>query len=466
MPPNVLLVVLDTARRDVVEPYGAPAGSTPAIAQLARRGSALRSAYATANWTIPSHASIFTGLLPREVGLTRAPGGTAPGAKPLVEAQRERLLPEVLRRAGYETRGLSTNLWVSPHSGFDLGFDEFQYRPTSRVNDAGALHGAGRRQTLAWVREGMRARVDDGAAETGTALRHMIGDWSGNPTFWFVNLVECHSPYLPPRPWNDLPPWDRARAALESKRFHNLLAILLYVGGRLEIPEPAFERMRHLYARAVGYMDEWLAGVLEALDGRGILDETLVIVTSDHGEHLGEDRLFGHGFSLDEQLVRVPLVMAGPGTLDTDRAVSLAELPRIIAAAAGVEGHPWVEENLGAGVAFAQYDAMPRERLEELAKQWDISDEGLERLSPRFSAASDGRLKLVVRNGEELVYDLEADPGETAPLADADPKALRSALSAAEPDEAPVAAAQPAPDTPSPEELAELERQMKLLGYL
>src|SRR4051794_8384814 len=124
----------------------------------------------------------------------------------------------------------------------------------------------------------MRARMDDGAAETGAKLTSMIDDWSGKPTFWFVNLVECHSPYLPPRPWNDLPSWDRARAALESKRYHNLLAILRYVGGGLDIPDDAFERMRHLYSRAVSYMDEWLASVLEALERRGILDETLVIV--------------------------------------------------------------------------------------------------------------------------------------------------------------------------------------------
>jgi arylsulfatase A-like enzyme len=470
MAPNVLLVVLDTARRDAVEPYGAPAGATPAITDLARRGAALPNAYATANWTIPSHASMFTGLLPRDVGLTRVPGGSPPGAKPVLAAFEDRFLPEVLRRAGYATKGLSTNLWVSQHSGFELGFDDFHYRPTMRLKDAGELIGAGRRETLTWIREGTRARVDDGAAETGRVLRRSIEDWSGRPTFWFVNLVECHSPYLPPRPWNDLHKLDRARAALEAKRYLNLLAILLYVGGALDIPDAAFERMRHLYKRAISYMDAWLADVLEALDRRGILDETLVIVTSDHGEHFGEERLFGHGFSLDQGLIHVPLVMAGPGALDTDRAVSLAELPRVIAAAAGLDEHPWHDGHPSDGVALAQYDPMPPDRLAELAREYGVEQDGLARLSPEIVSASDGRHKLVVRNGAELLYDLEADPAERSPVAVEQANGglgrLRTALDRAQEAGGPEPPAPRPPPTPSAQELAEIEEQMKLLGYL
>ena len=127
MGPNVLCVVLDTARADAFEPYGAPAGASPAVANLARRGSALPHVYSTAAWTLPAHASMFTGLLPRTVGLTQAPEGTPQSARPRLEAVRERMLPEVLARAGYETRAVSANLWVSPHCGFDIGFEHFGY---------------------------------------------------------------------------------------------------------------------------------------------------------------------------------------------------------------------------------------------------------------------------------------------------------------------------------------------------
>src|SRR4051812_33981729 len=117
MPENVLVVVFDTARADAFEPYGAPAGASPTLAQLASGGQAVPDMFATACWTLPSHASMFTGMLPRALGLSQAPQGTPHGARPVLESQRERLLPEVLRRAGYETRAASANIWVSPHAG-------------------------------------------------------------------------------------------------------------------------------------------------------------------------------------------------------------------------------------------------------------------------------------------------------------------------------------------------------------
>src|SRR4051812_45144542 len=118
---NVLLIVLDTARADELEAPDAP----PALAQLARRGLAVQGAHSTASWTLPSHASMFTGLLPRAVGLTHAPARTPGSCHGAMESQRDRLVAEVVRRAGYATAAASANLWVSPASGFDIGFDEF-----------------------------------------------------------------------------------------------------------------------------------------------------------------------------------------------------------------------------------------------------------------------------------------------------------------------------------------------------
>src|SRR5438874_8885315 len=162
MPPNFLVVVLDTARADAFEPYGARHGATPTVAQLAREGTALSGVFATASWTLPSHASMFTGLMPRTLGLGQAPDGTASGARPILESHRDRMLPEVLRRAGYATAGVSTNLWVADYGGFATGFDDF------RVVDSGRqerLKGGGSLGRLRWIWEGTHARVDDGAAE-------------------------------------------------------------------------------------------------------------------------------------------------------------------------------------------------------------------------------------------------------------------------------------------------------------
>jgi arylsulfatase A-like enzyme len=474
MPANVLLVVLDAARRDGLEPYGGRAGSTPTIAQLARRGSALKQAYATASWTLPSHVSMFTGLLPRQLGLGQPPGGNPQGARPALEGVSARMLGNVLHAAGYESHGLTTNVWASEVAGFDIGFDSFKYVCSGREERMHQLIGQNRLAQLAWARAGLRSSWDDGAAEVGTQLRRSIDRWSGQPTFWFVNLGECHSPYLPPRPWNDLPPLDRIRAALEAQRHLNFQSICLYAAGGYEIPDAALQRMRYLYARAIGYMDSWLADTLEALDARGILDETLVIVTSDHGENFGEGGLITHGFSVDQRLIHVPLVMAGPGALTTDEVFSLAQLPGIVARAAGVEDHPYASDSPPAGLAFAQFDPMSgpdHPKVVEFAAKWGLSEEGVERLCARFTTVTDGATKLVIQDDRELVYDLVADPGESTPLADPDGQsgieALRAALEHPSLDdavaEAPVLAAASAP---SDADAADIERRMKLLGYM
>src|SRR5436305_4861308 len=167
MAPNLLLVVLDTARRDVIEPYSATAGSTPAIAQLARRGYAAKHAYATASWTLPSHVSMFTGKLPRGLGLAQPPGGTPAGARSVLAQMPEQMLSTVLRGNGYKTLGWSTNLWASNHAGFDIGFEQFSYIHSGRTDRINELVGGGRRAKLAWARDVFRADADGGAARSG-----------------------------------------------------------------------------------------------------------------------------------------------------------------------------------------------------------------------------------------------------------------------------------------------------------
>src|SRR5919198_4979108 len=165
MPPNVLLVVLDTARRDAFEPYGGRAGTAPAIAQLARSGQALE-AYAAASWTVPSHAAMLTGTPARALGLGQCPGGRPQGCRPVLEAIRDRLLPEVLRRAGYATAAVSANLWLTPASGFGTGFERFEVVGTARQ---GLMHRDDVRARLGWAIEVVRSRGDAGAAAAADA---------------------------------------------------------------------------------------------------------------------------------------------------------------------------------------------------------------------------------------------------------------------------------------------------------
>lgn len=462
MGPNVLMLVLDTARADALEPYGAPRGASPALADLARSGSALPDVRSTACWTVPSHGSMFTGLLPRAAGLLRAPGGTPQGCRPVMESHRARVLPEVLRRAGYRTRGISTNIWVTDRSGFATGFDEFRVVDASRQPD---MVGRTRRARAAWALDALRARSDDGAAEAGSLLRGWLADRdAGRPDFWFVNLIEAHSPYLPPRPWNDLGPLERLRSAAEARRHLMLGEIWRNCVDELTIPAEALGRMRRLYAASIRQLDDWVAAVLEDVD----LDETLVVVCSDHGENLGEGGLIGHAYSLDDRLTRVPFIVAGPGAPADLR--SLAELPRAIAAAAGLEQHPWGDAL--PEVAVSQFGAVvdrDHPRVALTAAEWGLSDAARTRLVTSFECAADGVQKLI-RTGSRLeLVDLRADPLETdpRPVAPADaPAHLLAALDhpAALAEHVPGHAGPPAEESAA--ELARIEDQMCTLGYL
>ena len=153
--PNVLLVVMDTARADAFEPYGAAPGATPAVTQLASSGGYQRYAYAPASWTVPSHASMLTGLLPRDMGLGQAPEGPV-GVRPVMESLANHLLPERLRRAGWHTAGVSANHWIAEHSGFATGFDDWRKVVGGRSH---RFYGSGWRSRLAWTKTTAHART-------------------------------------------------------------------------------------------------------------------------------------------------------------------------------------------------------------------------------------------------------------------------------------------------------------------
>src|SRR3954468_21659234 len=187
MRPNVLVVVFDAARPDALEPYGAPAGASPAVAQLAASGVALPEVYATGCWTAPSHVSIFSGLMPRAAGLARVPAPSA--AKAGLEQHRDRFLTEVLRCAGYSTAGVSANLWVAD-GGFDMGFDEFEAVDSGRVAGIGE---AGLKRRRRGHLEAAPARHDAGARRVEQIFDGWIARPPRQPFFWFVNLIECHS---------------------------------------------------------------------------------------------------------------------------------------------------------------------------------------------------------------------------------------------------------------------------------
>jgi arylsulfatase A-like enzyme len=471
--PNVVLVVLDTARADAFEPYGAPTGASPVVADMARGGQAVSNVFSAANWTMPAHAALFAGAMPSTIGLARAPDGRATGCKPVLEQQRHRLLPAVLGRAGYETKAVSANLWISADNGFDTGFDTFEHVSTKRNKKMSDLSW---RSRVSWSLDAVRARVDDGAEAAAGIIERWLDERQTGPFFWFVNLIECHSPYLPPRQWSPGGPLRRIRAAELAREYQTMLRVWASSAGAIDVPEEAVAEMRAFYAASVRYADNWVGWLLDRLSASGLLDDTIVIVTSDHGENLGESGRMGHAFWLDDRLIRVPLVTLGPVDLPVSAVTSLADVPRLLASALDLQDHPWTAP-VADGVAVAATVGLATQgdpRLERLAEHIQVNDHVLWRLTTASTCATDGSLKLVREGDEYWLYDLAVDPLEAAPaLLDGRVAAayggrlaaLRVAVDhahALQPD----AGRSSIPSAASLQVPADLEDQMRLLGYL
>jgi arylsulfatase A-like enzyme len=465
--PNVLLVVLDTARADHFGPWGGR-GRTPAFDAFAAGGTVVPLARAAAPWTVPSHASMFSGLPPFLHGVTggaaRGPDGALATLAPVIQGHVDRWLPEVMRRNGYRTFAISANVWITREMGFGLGFDEFHPVGVARVAPRGAP-AARPRGPKAMVPAGLRARVKGPVRHLGDArngrdfglraalahLRHEARRGGGDaPFFGFVNIMECHAPYLPPPPFNPLRGVERLRAPAYARRYLLDAHTTAFNLGAAEVPEAALASFRSLYAGEVAYADTFLAGMVAHLAAEGLTANTITVVTSDHGEHLGDGHLLGHQLSLDPGVLHVPFAVSGPEVppVPPDAAWSTTGIPRLIADAVGFDP-PW---DAPGPIAVSQYEGGRRQ----------IRHAGEAEDRYRLTEAQRAHLDAVMDQATDGVTTLTRDHrGEHVDGAEDRVPALREALDA-------VRGSGP-PDAGSgyrPEQEAEIEAHLEELGYL
>jgi arylsulfatase A-like enzyme len=300
--PSILLIVIDTLRAGAVSAYGEVKGTTPEMDSLAREGLLYRNAHAPAPWTLPSHATLFSGLRvdQHRVGM--------PGRGQLPEAVLT--LAEQLRAAGYETASFSENATVSDAFQLLQGFD---HRVTSGIRPDGR-----------WV------SID--ASEEVT--RWLDVRESGLPLFVFVNLLDPHHPYEV-RPENPFVPAGVSQAAIKARpeRPNRLLC-----GG---LPDPTQRKVLYgLYLGDVRAADAKAGKIVRAMRAKGGVTQLITVATSDHGEYFGEHELMGHEYGLHGAVLNVPLIVHGlkdvkPGVV-TDT-VGLVDIAPSILAWAGVE---------------------------------------------------------------------------------------------------------------------------------
>jgi len=419
---NVVLVVLDSARADHLSSYGYARQTMPFLDQLGREGVRFQQMISTSSWTLPSHASLFTGLFPSTHGATD---------ENRLLASRHRLLAEYMKDAGYRTAAFCTNPWVSPQTGFGRGFDLFH---TQRV--AGRLAG---RATLYARKASDRVlgRDDSGARRTNRAL----GAWleqGGEPFFAFVHYNEPHLPFRPPGPYDRM----FMPRGITSARINAVNQDAnQYIAGAVQMTEEDFVILNALYDGELRYADMRLQEIADALVRQGRWDRTVLIVTADHGENLGEHHMMGHKFVLCDTLLRIPLIMRCPRLIPqgfvVDELAQLTDITPTVLDFAGVEtdggrlsGRALIKDGQATpGPAFAIAE---RHRPNLTVFQQRFPQFDVRRYEVRQKAIRTRREKFIWHSDEaNEFYDLIRDPGEEDNLVESEAQraeALRRAL--------------------------------------
>lgn len=453
--PDVLVVVLDTLRADHAPAAAGSPFPTPHLARLAREGARFTSMTSTSCWTLPAHASLFTGLSPLRHGAGWERGGLGEGLPTLAERMRD---------AGWRTAGFSANPWVSRELGLDRGFDTFVEADASRaprppwpVRFFPALFARA---------EGALLFEDKRGRQLTSELLRWLSRGDGRPSFAFLNLLEPHLPYDPPARYHDALAGDgwtvRELEAISQDRLEDLLP------GRSR-PARDVEGLRRLYAAEVAYADALLGRIVAALERSGRLDRTLLVVTSDHGENLGDHPPLDHQLGLWDSLVLVPAILRLPaaiarGTVRRDTA-SLEDLPGWVERFAGLPqtfpGEPW--DRSERPYTLAVYDR-PLPILEQIRANLRLDPTPWDR---RLYMLRDAERKWIFAgDGRHEAYDLAGDPGERRNLAvgGTPPPAFR----ALEDTLARLLAAGVAPEGsgPAPPLDDETLRRLRSLGYI
>lgn len=431
--PNVLLIVLDTVRADRLSVHGYERDTTPNLAKLARRGVVFGQARSTAPWTLPSHASMFTGRWPSELGVD--------SNRPLPEGHPT--LAGYLSQHGYATGGFVGNMyfcnsWFGLGRGFAHYEDYFGQSIMASPAEALACTAIGRR--LARWSGGTRGARPDAAKRFKPGDRvnadflRWMADVEGRPFFAFLNFVDAHDPY-------ETPPSFTRRFGVRPESAADIETIRWwFVRDKHTITPRHTSMVRDAYDDCLAYLDEELGRLFDELDRRGTLANTLVIVTSDHGEGFGEHGLYLHGQSLYNAEVHVPLLVVAPSAgvpagRTVGEGVSLRDLAATVVDQLGLAaGSPFPGQSLArfwrgaegagptteapvyseAGVA-ASVD--PKTRAAHARRVSTNAELPPALRGPMASLLSEGMLYIRDALGHEELYDLPKDPAESKNLA-------------------------------------------------
>jgi len=453
--PNVLIVVWDTVRADRMSLYGYSKPTTPKLEAFAREAAVFERATAPDMWTLPSHASMFTGL-----------AGTEHGAKASWRWLDGRFdtLAELLGRAGYDTLAVSSNLIASPMTNLTQGFatvhttfprdeeKQGRYTRAARQHTTQKLLATDQSTEISPAFAGNDSEKWGKAAHKDAApvISSALMDWlderpnSGAPWFAYLNMMEAHTPRIPSMSARQrvMP---EALIAAGLKTDASLYAENEYIVGKRDYTPEQLEAIGGVYDAALVDLDDATGALFDELERRGVLDDTVVIVVSDHGEALGEHRMMEHRWSVFQQLLSVPLVIRYPSKVPAGRIAERVSTTDVFATVLDVTGtqpqRPTptseslirrVERKSFSQNIFTQMLDPFATQLKAMRKAYPDLD-----LSPwtrTYCAAFEGAHKLIhASDGQHMLFNVEADPAEANNLYASDPATaakLGQALSA------------------------------------
>ena len=409
---NVLLVVMDTVRADRLSLQGYGRRTTPNLQRLASKAIRFDQARSTAPWTLPSHASMFSGLWPHQLAVGED--------RPLDEDHPT--LAEYLSAQGYLTAGFVGNTYFcNSWYGLGRGFDHYEdfYDEDSVVSVAETLRCSALGRCLGDLAKlplGADRRRKDAAQINRDFLDWLSEQEQGLPFFAFLNFFDAHSPYLLPKGVKQQ--FGRARTVADH-------AVIEDWDNRPKhnIPDHEKALVSDAYDDCIAYLDAQIGKLIEELDKRGVLENTLIIITSDHGEELGEHGLYGHGRSLYSQELHVPLLIVDPGRGEEGRViaepVSLRDLPATVVDLVGVR-----RDSPFPGNSLARYwkpDVLHRDSssavvLSEVALRAKVSrnpNRAPAWRGPMKSLVAQGKSYIRNADGGEELYDILSDPADS-----------------------------------------------------
>ena len=402
-PPPVFVYLIDTLRADALVPFGGDPDVSPNARDFAADAVTYRQAWSPSAWTLPATLSVLTGVYPDRHGVMTGRVAFDAAAVPTLAAR--------LAARGYATAGFSQSLVASPRFGIDAGFEHFELQ--DQLN--GAQNGSPRlrRRMLRWL----AGRAAD----------------DGRPVFAYLHSVDPHAPYVPIG--DDRRFAERVGRTLNAKRYHPITFHREGLGG-----DPRdVAHLRGLYEGEVAFTDRQLGRFVRMLRHLGLYERAMVIVLSDHGEEFGEHGGFGHGRTLYEEQLRVPLMIKFPGGQWAgqviDRPVSTVDVvPTVLAVAAGSGDRVHADGGAGFdGRSLLPPDLVipePRPLLGLVAPDPAEGFAGVD-----YRAFRLGGVKCIESRGATdqfgqpvptwQVFDLTADPDEQTPLASTDRRAER-----------------------------------------